>query len=361
MKPFEFTSGPHNAPVIIVGEAWGESEDKFKTPFVGYSGLELARLLVEAGLCTEAVPGGYVDPLRLWQWWGRQPILLTNVLAKRPPNNNLDAFCGTKADVGKDYKLPPLRMGNYLMPEHLPEVERLRAEIEAVQPNLIIALGNTACWAILGTTKISAIRGTITASALVPGTKTLPTYHPSAVLRNWALRPVVLADLLKAKRESAFPQIVRPAREVIVDPTLADIAEWLTRPASMYAVDIETKRGQIECIGFARSASDAIVVPFITVAERSYWGEYDEVTAWALVGKLLQSDALKIFQNGLFDLQYILKMGFKPKNCIHDTMLLHHALYPELQKGLGFLGSIYSNESSWKLMRHHHEEYKKDE
>jgi len=32
-------------------------------------------------------------------------------------------------------------------------------------------------------------------------------------------------------------------------------------------------------------------------------------------------------------------------------MLLHHALYPELPKGLGFLGSIYTNEASWKLMR----------
>jgi hypothetical protein len=41
-------------------------------------------------------------------------------------------------------------------------------------------------------------------------------------------------------------------------------------------------------------------------------------------------------------------MGLKIQNCTEDTMLLHHALYPELQKGLGFLGSIYTNESSWK-------------
>jgi hypothetical protein len=32
-----------------------------------------------------------------------------------------------------------------------------------------------------------------------------------------------------------------------------------------------------------------------------------------------------------------------------DTMLLHHALYPEMQKDLGFLGSIYTNEASWKI------------
>jgi hypothetical protein len=26
-------------------------------------------------------------------------------------------------------------------------------------------------------------------------------------------------------------------------------------------------------------------------------------------------------------------------------------MYPELQKSLGFLGSIYTNESPWKLLR----------
>jgi hypothetical protein len=44
-----------------------------------------------------------------------------------------------------------------------------------------------------------------------------------------------------------------------------------------------------------------------------------------------------------------------------DTMLLHHAMYPELPKSLGFLGSIYTNESAWKLMRQDSEELKRDE
>ena len=32
-------------------------------------------------------------------------------------------------------------------------------------------------------------------------------------------------------------------------------------------------------------------------------------------------------------------------------MLMSHALYPELQKGLGFLGSVWTDEPAWKLMR----------
>jgi hypothetical protein len=32
-------------------------------------------------------------------------------------------------------------------------------------------------------------------------------------------------------------------------------------------------------------------------------------------------------------------------------MLLHHALQPESLKGLGFLGSVYTDEGNWKQMR----------
>ena len=50
-------------------------------------------------------------------------------------------------------------------------------------------------------------------------------------------------------------------------------------------------------------------------------------------------------------LPHLLTNGFRPTYCQDDTMLLHHALYPEMLKGLGFLGSIYSDEISWKQMR----------
>ena len=39
------------------------------------------------------------------------------------------------------------------------------------------------------------------------------------------------------------------------------------------------------------------------------------------------------------------------RNYADDTMLMHHALQPESNKGLGFLGSVYTNHSSWKTMR----------
>src|SRR5262249_16222610 len=112
---------------------------------------------------------------------------------------------------------------------------------------------------------------------------------------------------------------------------------------------------QIDCIGFSRSDSDAMVVPFVDRRKPgfSFWAHQgDEVTAWGMIRRALASPIAKIFQNGLYDLQYIWgKMGFIVNNCKEDTMLLPHAIFPEMPKGIGFLGSIYTNEASWKMMR----------
>jgi hypothetical protein len=71
-----------------------------------------------------------------------------------------------------------------------------------------------------------------------------------------------------------------------------------------------------------------------------------------LVATILRSPAPKVFQNGLYDLHYIWRTWrIAPRNCLHDTMLRHHAEYPELPKSLGFMGSVYTDELSWKLMR----------
>lgn len=329
---FAHTSGPRNASLVLVGEAWGESEAKVGLPFQGAAGAELTRMLAEAGI-------------------PRSSCLLTNVFNSRPPNNKIDLYFTNKA--GGTPGEPPIRQGKYLLPEHLPDVLRLRAQLRAWQPNLVVALGATACWAILGTGNVTALRGTVRTAPEESGfCKVLPTYHPSAVLRNWSFRPIVAADLLKAARERDFSEIRRPQRRVIVNPTLPEVLAYCTRLHPILSVDIETKLGQITCIGFASAIDSAFVVPFVTDhGDHSYWGFEDELMVWRAIKGLLESPVQKLFQNGLYDLQYLARMGIRPANCTADTMLLHHALYPELKKSLGFLGSIYTNEPAWKLMR----------
>ena len=120
------------------------------------------------------------------------------------------------------------------------------------------------------------------------------------------------------------------------------------------ACDIETKFGMIEMIGFSASPTHAMVVPFWDIRKGgNYWPDIaSEKAAREVVRGILENPSItKIFQNGLYDLQYIIKEGYRPRGCREDTMLLHHALYPEMQKGLGFLGSVYTSEPAWKMMR----------
>ena len=350
-EPFAHTSGPRDAKVVVVGEAWGEQEELTGRPFVGASGQELTRMLTDAGI-------------------SRKDLLLTTTLAIRPTANNMDSLCASKKDVGFNYALAPLRQGKYLLPEYLPELARLEAELTAYPRNLVIALGATACWALLGRGAVGTLHGVVAHSVgLAPGLKVLPTYHPSAVLRNWALRVIVIADLIKAKRESEFPEIRRPQRQVLADPSLVDIEDWFNREAkdaSILSCDIETANRAITCIGFASSTTSAICIPFADnrYPGGSYWPDHaSEVTAWRWVKAALELPCPKLFQNGMYDLNYLYRMGFRVRNCLHDTMLLHHSIFPEMQKSLGFMGSIHTNEASWKLMRHKkkEEELKRDE
>lgn len=329
-------TGPLDARIALVGEASGEQEDITGMPFQGPSGQELTRMLQEAGI-------------------DRKQCFLTNVFTQRPPDNKLDAWCAKRAEVGRDYPFPPLSSGNYIRPEFLHELDRLASELNEVNPHVVVALGGTASWALLRAPKITSIRGTVAPGQLTSH-KVLPTFHPSMVLRSWAYRPIVVADLIKAERESHFAEVRRPERKVYYDPEFRDLQEIedVLTSAHVLGTDIETKNRTITCIGFAPDQYSAYVIPFYDPRRPSgsYWHSVEEeVEAWNMVERVLASSVPKVFQNGLYDIQYILRMGLKLRGCEHDTMILHHAMYPELQKSLGFLGSIYTNEASWKLMR----------
>jgi uracil-DNA glycosylase len=324
--------------IMLVGEAWGEKEEELGKPFVGPSGFILDGMLAQAGIA-------------------RRDCYLTNVFNFRPhPSNDIKNVCGPKTTGISGY--PALQQGKYVRAEYAPELLRLGAEIRRERPNLIIALGATASWAILHTSGIKAIRGSV---SLAPGArfgldysvKVLPTYHPAAVARQWNLRPVVIADLDKARRHSGTRDYSRPTRHIWIKPTLEDIAEYEQRyilPASSLTPDIETKQDQITCIGFAPNPTTAIVIPFFGEDGRSYWSLGDEVGVWGYVRRWLAMKPLR-FQNGLYDMNFLwAKYGIPCPTAAEDTMLLHHAFQPEMEKGLGFLGSIYTDEPSWKFM-----------
>lgn len=367
-------SGPDNAKIMLIGEAPGAQEEMLGKPFIGESGQELDRILKDAEL-------------------PRSICRLTNVFLDRPPGNKFKEYwCHAKKEVSdayiemrplliektKDefpeynwpdkYNWTPLEIGKYLDPEHLPELLRLRKEIQEVEPNLVVAMGGTPFWALTGVAAITKHRGTTTESEFIPGQKILPTFHPAYIMRTWAARPTLVADLMKAKRELEFRDIRRPKRLIWIKPNLFDMEIFwhkYLKDAEIISWDVETERKQITVIGFAPSKDISLVVPFVDKSKPgyNYWNTLkEEVKAWKFVRRILTCDIPKLAQNGLYDIQYAWRiMGIPVRNSIEDTMLLHHALQPESKKDLGYLGSIYTNEASWKLMRHRSDTLKKDE
>jgi uracil-DNA glycosylase len=315
--------------MVLLGEAYGANESEAKAPFVGATGALLFKLLTESGVVTPDQGRALSGALWARQYRRRDAILLdagirlTNVFNFQPPSNRIDALCGPRHDG-----LPPIRAGKYLRAEFYPELERLREELAAWRPNILVGLGATALWFATGAGQITRKRGTI-----------------------------VISDLIKAHRESATATVSRPDRTIYIPESVEDIIDAFRQieRSRLLAIDIETAKGQITCIGFAWEQGQALVVPIWdnTKGDNSYWSEVDEPLVWEWVRRICGLPVPKVFQNGLYDLHYIWRgYGITVANCLHDTMLLHHALQPEVQKSLGFLGSLYSDEPAWKQMRH---------
>lgn len=304
--------------------------------------------------------------------------LLTHALAQKPPQENPAHFFMNKKNYSKFSKENkwrskyPVNGFGFLKSEYESELERLQNELNACAPNIIIAMGSLALWALTGLDKIGTYRGTILKSDLTGGTKVMPTFSPSAVIRNFDFRPIVLADIKKAVEESNTPEIKIKERELWIEPTIEDLQSFEesfikeNNEDEPLSFDIETAGGFITCIGFAPNDSTALVIPFKDKRNvlQNYWTDVaHERQAWAWIKRILENDKItKVAQNQTYDVSWLeYKHNIKVAGTIHDTMHAQHALQPEQQKGLGFLGSIYTNEGAWKTMAKFSKSTKRDE
>jgi len=334
-------NGPHK--IAFIGEAPGENEEREGEVFIGAAGVMLDKCCKLAGI-------------------SRGEAMITNVFNFRPPGNNIDAFCGTKKEVGgAEYKVIPLGAGQYVKPQYLSNLARLKSELSYFKPNIAIALGNTALWALCNVTGIGKYRGGVMESTLVPGLKVIPTWHPASVLRKYDNKVVLVADLIKARGEAEYREIRRTQREIWIYPEIKDLYEWSRRygsTTSLLSVDIETKAGRfISCVGFAFTKDNALVVPFWDPLREgnSYWRTLEEeVAAWNWVRAMLTTyPCRKLGQNYIaYDSNFLLtKLGIFTRHFEHDCMIAAHAQQPEMEKGLGFLTSVHCNEPAYKTIR----------
>lgn len=142
-----FGAGPAKAPVMMVGEQPGDSEDREGAPFVGPAGRLLDKALIEAGIDRDQV---YVtNAVKHFKFVERGK---RRIHAK--PNSVEIAACHPW----------------------------LEAEIAVVRPEVIVCLGATAAQALLGRTfRITQQRGVFFPHAAAKFV--VATVHPSALLR----------------------------------------------------------------------------------------------------------------------------------------------------------------------------------
>ncbi len=142
-----FGEGPPDAPIMLVGEQPGDAEDQSGHPFVGPAGKLLDRCLAEAG----------IDRTRVW---------VTNAVKH---------FKWVPRGTRRLHSKP----GSLEIAACFPWLE---AEIRAVAPRIVVALGATAAQALFGKAfRVTRDRGRLLRTALAPNA--LATVHPSALLR----------------------------------------------------------------------------------------------------------------------------------------------------------------------------------
>jgi uracil-DNA glycosylase len=161
-----FGVGADDAPLMFVGEAPGEQEDKRGEPFVGPAG-ELLDKMIEA------------------MGWSRASVYIANILMCRPPNNRNP------------------------QPDEVAACKPfLEAKIRAIAPRVIVALGRPSANTLLGTdAPISALRGKFHDRH---GVKVMPTFHPAYLLREPDRKRDAWADLKLVMAELARLGIVAP-------------------------------------------------------------------------------------------------------------------------------------------------------
>lgn len=306
-------SGPKDCAIALIGEAPGAEETAFKKPFIGAAGKLLDQLLPKGGIQRSQC---YVD----------------NVVQVRPPNNDITKFFDLKKKIRTK--------------EYDDGVNNLQLSLAECKANIIVAFGGTSLYALTGKSGISKWRGSIIESTLLPGRKVIPTIHPAAALRDYLAQRVIIADLQRAARESAFPDIRRPQYSITTFPTFDESCTYLNgliHDKSPVAVDIEIVGTEVKCIAFATGPEHAFCIPFTSNA-RDYFDPYQEVEIWQLIGRLLEDpDITKIFQNGMFDCTFIYeRYGIVPAN-LDDTMIAHAFLYPDYPHGLDFICSTYTD------------------
>ena len=316
------TEGPPDAKIMIVGEAPGKAEDESGKPFQGLAGQTLNNLLGQAGIA-------------------RYQCLVTNVARERPPANKISFFFEDKKCT-----IPKAKLIGW--------ISELKQEIELYKPNIIIALGSIALWALTGEKKISDFRGYVLPCTLVPGRKVLATYHPQAVNYEWKLYFQTVLDLRKALRHSESSAMPESKQLLYPNVSARQFIEYMEMliehpEYDKLSVDVETIQpgSHIEELGLSHDPNFGMSI-FILKGRAPALPEKDELMLWQTFARLIEKKKI-VMQNGAYDTGVLWHNNhILVEDIWMDTLIAAHICWPELPRDLGFLGSICLDVKPWK-------------
>jgi DNA polymerase len=158
-----FGEGTATARLVFCGEGPGFDEDRSGRPFVGRAGELLSDMIVKG------------------MKMRREDVFVLNAVKCRPPENRTPA------------------------PDEIAACRPfLDEQLALIRPQVIVALGNPACQALLGAVPgITKIRGRVFEAY---GAKVVPTFHPAFLLRNPESKRETWADLQLVMRILAEPR-----------------------------------------------------------------------------------------------------------------------------------------------------------
>ncbi|GAO04522.1 DNA polymerase [Anaeromyxobacter sp. PSR-1] len=156
-----FGVGNPQAELVFVGEGPGADEDREGEPFVGKAGQLLTKMIQAMG-------------------YQREQVYIANVVKCRPPGNRNPE------------------------PDEIEACEPfLRAQLAAIRPRVVVALGKFAAQTLLrDTTPITRLRGRWRE---YEGIRLMPTFHPAYLLRSPEEKKKAWEDLQLVMKELGKP------------------------------------------------------------------------------------------------------------------------------------------------------------
>ena len=319
-------------PVWIIG-GYPTSTDKKKGRVLGGNeGHELDKLLDEADIDQELTAR-------------------INVASTHPPSwkslYSTQWFCTKNQAPVKGY----VEYGpKYIHPGLFNEIQELLLAIKQHRPRLIIGLGELPLLALTGNTGITNWRGSMLS---IFDSKVIPAIAPDRFIKMWEWRYYSLQDFIRARREMHSRHYDAPVENFIIRPTFEQARREMVRLLALLSVapcdigvDIETRGGHITCIAFARSATEAICIPFVTIPDDDhpdghYWTEAEEGELVTFIRHILTHKNMRAAgQNFHYDMQYIIRhWGVWPREGF-DTQQMWHVIYLGLPRNLSFICSL---------------------